>query len=533
MPLLAVSLYAKDDLKSLSEYLDHIISNKQQFTEQKEQKIINMKRLLDDPGSSLEYEFEINSKLGEEYKKFILDSAILYIERNIEIAKELDNPKLIYSSQIQLAAIYSYSGMYRESEAILKAIDSARLPKELLASYYQAYCQFLEHYAATNLPRDYSKEYEAYRDSLMTVLDTTTYIYKRNVVRKYLNLNQVDEAEKFLFKMLEAEPVDSPNYAVITHYLGLVNRRKGNPDLEKKYYTLSAIADIKNSTKENASFRNLAIIYYETGDIAKAFKYAQSAIEDAVFCNVQFRTAQLSKLYSIINAANQAKDAETKLQLQIYLALISVLSVFLILLVIYIYKQMKKLSGIKEELSSTNSKLTSLNEELNERNEQLSESNHIKEQYIAHFFDLCSTYITKIEDYRKDLSKLALNNQFDRLLKALKSTSMVDNEIEDLYKNFDSIFLSLYPTFVSDFNSLLVKEEQIVLKSDDLLNKELRIYALLRLGITDSVKISAFLRCSMSTVYNYRTKIRNKAVVPRDEFEDIVIKIGVLHRKDD
>lgn len=531
--LSAIPMSAEDNLKLLSDYLDQIISNKQQFTEQKEQKITNLKRLLKGSDFSSEYEYEINSKLGEEYKKFILDSAMHYIERNVQIANELKNTKLIYASRIQLAALYSYSGMYRESERILKDINTSRLPKELLADYYQAYCQFFEHYSTANYPRDYSREYEIYRDSLMVVLDPASYSYKINVVRKYLNWGQIDEAEKLLFGMLEAEELDSPNYAVITHYLGSINRMKGNPDLEKKYYTLSAIADIKNSTKENASFRSLASIYYETGDIAKAFKYTQSAIEDAVFCNVQFRTAQLSRFYSIINAANQARDAEVKSQLQMYLVLISILSIFLILLVLYIYKQMKKVSKIKEELFSTNNKLISLNNELNERNIQLSEANHIKEQYIAHFFDLCSTYINKIEDYRKNLSKLALNNQFDKLLKALKSTSMVDSEVEDLYKNFDSIFLSLYPTFVSDFNSLLVKEEQIVLKSDDLLNKELRIYALLRLGITDSVKIAAFLRCSISTVYNYRTKIRNKAVVPRDEFEDIIMKIGVLHRKED
>lgn len=533
LALLAAPMSAEDNLKVLSDYLDRIISDKQQFTEQKEQKIANLKRLLKDSDFSLEYEYEINAKLGEEYKKFILDSAIHYIERNVQIANELKNTKLMYASRIQLAALYSYSGMYRESEDILKNINSAQLPKELLADYYQAYCQFFDHYSTANYAGDYRKEYEIYRDSLMAVLDPASYTYKINVARKHLNSGEIEEAERVLIALLEAEDLDTPNYAVITYFLGSINRRKGKPDLEKYYYTLSAIADIKNSTKENASFRSLATLYYETGDIAKAFIYTQSAIEDAVFCNVQFRTAQLSRFYSIINAANQAKDAESKAQLQLYLASISVLSIFLILLVLYVYDQMKKLSRIREELSSTNSKLTSLNNELNEMNVQLSEANHIKEQYIVHFFDLCSTYINKIEDYRKNLSKLALNNQFDKLLKVLKSTSMVDNEIDDLYKNFDSIFLSLYPTFVSDFNSLLIKEEQIVLKSDDLLNKELRIYALLRLGITDSVKIADFLRCSISTVYNYRTKIRNKAVVPRDEFEDIIMKIGVLHIKED
>lgn len=195
---------------------------------------------------------------------------------------------------------------------------------------------------------------------------------------------------------------------------------------------------------------------------------------------------------------------------------------------------MKKLSKVKEALLQTNNKFIDLNKELNEKNEllnlrnsQLLNANMIKEQYIAQFFSLCSTYINKIEDYRRSLYKIALNNQMDKLFKMLKSTTVIDDEFDELYQHFDSIFLSLYPTFIDDFNALLAKDEQIVLKSGDLLNKELRIYALLRLGITDSAKIATFLRCSLSTVYNYRTKIRNKAAISREEFEDMVMNIGI------
>ena len=233
--------------------------------------------------------------------------------------------------------------------------------------------------------------------------------------------------------------------------------------------------------------------------MSRAFRYTQAAIEDAVFSNVQFRTTQMSKFYSIINATYQASEAKSKSKLQHYLVLISVLSLFLVLLFVYVYKQVHKLYRIKEELSQTNGRLMQLNDELHEKNTQLSDSNTIKEQYIARFFDLCSMYIDKMENYRKSLNKLAKDRRFEELYRRLKSTSMMEDELDELYKNFDAIFLNLYPTFVADFNALLVEDERIILKSDDLLNKELRIYALLRLGITDSAKIASFLRCSMST----------------------------------
>lgn len=536
--LLGTTVSAKNELKSLTEFLDYIIANKHIYTEIKEQKINNLKSILQDAPLSLEYEYELNQKLSNEYKKFKLDSAIYYAEKNIDIAKKRNDRTLRYNSDISLATLYSYAGRFRESEEILKKINSQQLPTALLPDYYDAYSRFFEHYGAMSNQGHYGKKVEAYRDSLLSVLDSTSFKYRINRIHKYVFNREIEEAEALIERTMPTIDVDTPEYALVTHYLGVISGMKKDPYDEIKYYTLSAIADIKNALKENASFQRLALIYYENGDIARAFRYTQSAIEDAVFSGVQFRTAQMSEFYSIINASYQAQEAKTNSKLKIYLSLISLLTLFMVLLVIYIYKQMKKLSVIKEELSRTNAKLTDLNNELNEtnsllndKNELLWESNHIKEQYIAQFFHICSTYIDKMEDYRKSLQKMASNRQFEELVKKLKSTTLLESEIEDLYKNFDSIFLSIYPTFVSEFNALLMKEEQIMLKSDDLLNKELRIYALLRLGISDSTQIASFLRCSMSTVYNYRTKIRNKAIVPRDEFENTVMHIGISHNK--
>ena len=161
----------------------------------------------------------------------------------------------------------------------------------------------------------------------------------------------------------------------------------------------------------------------------------------------------------------------------------------------------------------------------------MEEANHVKEEYIARFFDQCSEYIEKLENYRKSLNAKAKNNQLDDLFKMIKSTTLVETELEELYQNFDSIFLNIYPSFIQEFNALLLPEEQIVPKAGELLNTELRIFALIRLGITDSIKIANFLRYSLRTVYNYRTKVRNKAAGSREEFEEIVKKIGAFRQK--
>ena len=142
--------------------------------------------------------------------------------------------------------------------------------------------------------------------------------------------------------------------------------------------------------------------------------------------------------------------------------------------------------------------------------------------------DQCSTYIEKLDAYRRHLGKLAAAGKVQELYKDLKSSKQVEQELKEFYANFDDTFLQLFPTFVEDFNSLLLPDERITPKSGERMSTELRIFALIRLGITDSVKIAQFLRYSVTTIYNYRTRVRNKAAGNRDELETLVARIGRL-----
>jgi len=163
-----------------------------------------------------------------------------------------------------------------------------------------------------------------------------------------------------------------------------------------------------------------------------------------------------------------------------------------------------------------------------EINQKLQESNNIKEAYIGRYMDLCSAYIDSVEKYRANLSKIARTEGSSEVMKALKSSTYVEDELREFYANFDATFLHLFPNFVEQFNSLLIENERLTPKQGRLLNTELRIFALIRLGITDSIKISVFLRHSVSTIYNYRVKMRNAALDNRDDFENQVMKLGQL-----
>ena len=181
-------------------------------------------------------------------------------------------------------------------------------------------------------------------------------------------------------------------------------------------------------------------------------------------------------------------------------------------------------------LGKVNGELSEINEKLKVSNDELLESNYVKEEYIGYVFSICSSYITKLEEYRKNISRKLKAGQIDDIISLTSSTTMVQSELKEFYHSFDAIFLHVYPNFVEDFNTLLRPEERIVLKEGELLNTELRIYALVRLGINDSVKIAEFLHCSPQTVYNNRLRTRNKGIIPKEEFAEKVRSLGKMQK---
>lgn len=529
-------LYSKTEGDSILHTLYKLMEEKDTYTLEKEGRISGIKRMLDTPNISEEQRYNINHHLYSEYKTYISDSAIYYAKENTFIAEKLNNSIWLYESSLDMVSLYIIAGMFIESTDILHSLNKEALPDWLLVKYYDCHKQLYKYYSYNNLyTRIYAEKSNLYRDSLLSVLDKNSNHYKIVYAEKLDDENNLKEAENILLNLLSQSQSEDHEKAVIAYALANVYQKEGNVDLQKKYYAISAICDIKNVIKENASMQALASVLYETGDIEEAYRCIKSSMEDAMFCNARLRTYEVSKIFPIIDLAYQENVNKQKAELQLFLILVSILSFFLIIAVIYVYRQMKRVARIRKELYRTNVKLSELNQDLqssnsqlNEVNKELSEANQIKETYIGHFLDLCSTYINKLEKYQNTLNKKAVEKKLDELYKMLKSKEMIENELKELYENFDSIFLHLYPDFVEEFNSLLSENERFVLKPNELLNVELRIFALIRLGITDSSKIANFLHYSANTIYSYRTRVRNKAAVPRDQFEKMVMKIGII-----
>ncbi len=524
-----------------------LIDNKETYVFQKEKKIAEIKKMLEVPEITQEQLYNINKQLHNEYKVFISDSATSYVKKNLNIATFLNNDIWIHESKIALSFLYSLSGKYFEALEILNEIDSQhlkQLPPWLHIEYYGAYKELYRYYSSlVQSNNNYDKYYfksTLYRDSLLSIVNPETQFHKILCAEKYIDENDTEKAKKLLLDVFENTHTEDREKAILANVLANIFRKEGNTELEIQFYAISSICDIKNAIKENASMQSLASVLYRTGDIDHAYKCIKSSLDDAMFCNAYLRTFEVSNIFPIIDAAYQEKVSKQQNILKVTLLLVSILSLLLIIAVLYVYKQMKRVARIRKELYRTNIKLNELNESLQISNEQLhqtndklthvnlelSETNLVKETYLGKFIDLCSNYIDKLDNYRRQLNKIAASGKIEALYTALKSSQFIDDELSNFYHNFDETFLHIYPSFIKEFNELFPDGEKQTPKQDELLTPELRIYALVRLGIQDSIKIASFLRYSITTVYTYRSKLRSKSLY-KEDFEERVKKIGI------
>ena len=537
--LLSFPLYTwadKTTLDSLLNVLDLTIREHETYVVQRESRIRHLKELTHGIEVNSVEHYNLNSQIYKEYKAFICDSAIYYLNENIQIAERLHDIKRKIKKPLQLSLLLSSTGMYTEAIDVLESVDRQKVVSRLIADYYTCFDHVYGELSVYTQDKTLSGHYwtisQAYKDSLYAILppESEEYLMMREALLR--DQHQYEEALKVNDLRLAETEVNTPQYALATYHRSLIYKYSNDNLGEKQNLCLSAISDIRSAIKDHASLWMLAQLLYEDGDMERAYQYMRFSWNATKFYNARLRSWQSADVLSLIDKTYQAMIEKQNDRLQQNLLLITALLVLLIVALGYIYRQMKKLADARNHLQVANGQLNGLNEELRQMNSclsstniELSESNQIKEEYIARFIKLCSTYINRLDAYRRMVNKKVSAGQIAELLKITRSQDALDEELEELYANFDTACLHLFPDFVKKFNDLLQENEQIVLKKDELLNTELRIFALIRLGIEDSSQIAEFLRYSVNTIYNYRAKVKNKARGSREDFEDLVRKI--------
>ncbi len=509
--------------------LDSIINNRFYYIEQRESRIKSLKnQLLGSKTTSEKY--KLNNKLFYEYQKYLCDSAISYLNNALENAYTLKNQNFVTKTKLELIFLYASSGVFEESIELLNTIKQEHLTGALKLQYYIT-CESLfgELKRLANDSRNiekYENKRKIYEDSILMAAPSSNERILKIREASYLSAKKYEKALKLNDYRMSITPHNDPKFSIIAFDRFLIEREMGNLEGEKKFLIQSAICDLKNAVRDNASLSSLANILHSEGEIERAYKYIKVVQEDAAFYHARLRFIQVSSVMPIIEESFRIKSEQQKTKIIVSLIAISSLAVFLLLSLLIINKQKKKLTIAKDNLQQLNDKLMQLNEELRNLNHELSTVNHIKEEYIGQFLNICSVYIDKMDSMRKSVLKNITTGKVTEIQKNFNTNKLIENEIEEFYQNFDEVFLHIFPNFVDEFNELLIDNERIELKKGELLNVELRIFALIRLGINDSAKIAKLLRYSVNTIYNYRAKVKNKVKASRDEFESMILNIG-------
>ncbi len=514
-----LSLHAENyDNAAVLKRLDEVISRKGTFHARKEVELQELKQQLASATSPQE-EYEWCDKLVSAYLHYQTDSALYYTDCKRKLLPLLNNPEQEHDVLINRAEVMALMGMYNEASELLKQIDTKELDQQTLAYYFRtvrAYYGWLDDYTTDPEAKiRYAEKTTLYRDSILLLSPASV---ERDIVKaEQLIMAGKPDSSLIMLKQLEKQLMGKRE--LIYLYYTYSEAYHDLKDVEKEIYylALTAIADMESAIREYASLQTLAQLMYKTGDLERAYQYLNCSMEDAVACNARLRFIEVAEYFPIIDKAYKQKEADQRRISRILLISVSLLSLILLATIFYLYRGMRKLSAMRRNLSAANQQMKKVNEEL-------AQTGKIKEVYIARYLDRCVAYLDKLETYRRSLAKLAMASRIDDLFKAIKSEQFIRDERKAFYNEFDKSFLELFPHFIESFNRLLTDEGKIHPKGE-LLTTELRIFALIRLGVTDSNRIAHFLGYSLATIYNYRSKMRNKAVGSKDTFEEEVMNL--------
>lgn len=518
------SLIAQEKNPYLEE-LDQVLLKKDVYLKQKYRKIEALKKNISKftLNQNNEELYNCYISLFDEYKSFKYDSAYYYLEQSKIKAKVLKDPKFLSKSRIKEGFVLLSSGLFKEAIDTLNVIDDSKLDLRNKFEYYnikaRAYYDLADYNRDQRFNIHYVQQGNHFLKKALELIGTNTNEYWAAESLKRLKQQDWRGAEFAFSYWINNYNLPPEYYGIATSSLGYIYSERGYTKKAIQYLALAAIADVKNATKETVALRNLANELFKMGYLDKANEYINIAMDDATFYNARHRKIEISTILPIIEKAqlNNVKDKNDKLEKIIIL--LTILTVIIFLFLGIIFKQLKEKNKARKIMASSYL-------QLQEMNVSLSEANAIKEEYITYFIKATSAFINKIDHIQKSTLHKIITKKTDEVIASLKRYN-VKEERENLFHQFDEIFLRLFPTFVTEFNKLFPPDHKCVVKKGELLNTELRIFALYRLGIQDSNQIAEFLELSVATIYTYKTRIKSKSDF-KDTFEQKIMEIKTI-----
>ncbi|MCR4766057.1 MAG: DUF6377 domain-containing protein [Bacteroidaceae bacterium] len=535
------SIATQDDLRYFS-MVDEALNNKEIYLEQFNNRVSEVRQRLAN-SKDRESIYIYQRLLAEQYMGYEADTALSFIDKNIEKAEELGKTDWLAESYIQKSQTFNTAGLIEKSREILDKVKLLPMGQEIKLKYLMEELSYWRyHVIQYNLPSPDTRVI-AYADSIVQLMPNPASPYY-NFAKTYQITNSADMQAWQTQIMHYADSLDENNpwYKYITECASFSAWRNQDISNQLKYGALSIVTKIKQVDRHVPYMALLGTMATEMGELSYAARFYNATI------NIQADHPEYvfngrATLSRAIMEFHDAVEKRLNLQNQQNRTLNYLILFFTILVIILLVATLielrkvrslhKKLKLINEELSISEINLRHSNEQLLAKekmltttNTELTEANFVKEEYIGQLFATCSTYLDKMNMLKKNIHRKLKAGQYADAIKQTQVINQKDNEdLRELWDEFDNVFLRLFPDFLKQFNELLRPEEQITLKTNGQLNTDLRIYALIRLGIDSSVKISKMLGMSVQTVYNARTKMRGKANFSEEDFDLRVRKL--------
>jgi hypothetical protein len=532
--LLALSLTARcqnNAALSLGD-LNQAIETSSRYDAEKARNIDLLKKDLSGSGSNdKELLFRRYQPLYEEYKVYNYDSAFHYARKLLETALHLGDPSRIVYARLKTGFCLLSSGMFKETLDSLNEINITGAPDSLKAEYYALVGRY--YYDLGDFDNDvyntpvYTAKGNLYMDSALQLYSPGSFFSTYYKGLRDIKSNHRQAAIKELWDLLSRQGLSDHELAVTASTLSDIYIYNGRPDTAIQLLIRAAIADIRSSTKETAAIFNLAQLLYKKGDVKNASSYIEAAIRDASFYGARQRKVQVSAILPLIEGEKISRVEAQKQTLITYSVITTILLLMVIILAIIIFRQVNKLKIAQRKITEAHEKVQAVNQRLVDTNNKLSEANKIKEEYIGYFFNADSEFFAKIEKFKKSLEQKIAYRKWDDLITLVNNTNL-KKEKEELLQNFDKIFLKLFPDFVQGYNALFREEDRVQLKDHEFLNTDLRIFALIRMGLHENEKIARILEYSVNTINTYKTRVKNRSIVPNEEFEHRIMEIKTL-----
>lgn len=532
LSLLAIAVSAQEQSSAeLFDKLDEVLLNADKYIQHKEQKLNTLKEFYQQTKDVSE-KYNYSSLVAEEYKTYNNDSALYYLNLCLGIAKQMQRVDWQNDIYIRLINQYNVSGYYDDASHMVNKVDTTALHPEQWNRFMHYRVNLANEQAFYSKDDSIAKSYWAlagrYSTELLVKLDKQSPLYNQMMLSLLLGNKEYKEAKKYSDLWLSSVDQNDPKYATMAYYRAEVYGHLGDVENQKIWFIKSAIRDIETATMDQASLWSLANIINKEGQTKKSYEYIKYSWDCISRFSIHMRGWQVMPVMQGIEA-NYKQMAERDSRLM-KLGFFSAIILLLLLLGshFYIRKKNRLLSESRNEMDELNSQLSRMNEELSVSNSLLEDTNKVKEKYIGVFINLCSQYIEKLDTFRIKVNRKLRAGQINEIIALTDSEKLKNKELDELHQQFDKTFLALFPTFIDDFNQLLTEDARIVIKEKGRLNTNLRIFALIRLGIDDSASIASFLHYTPNSIYCYRARLKNKALGNRDEFEQQVKALGII-----